>query len=317
MGVVYLAEDTRLKRTVALKFLPLHLNTDEEAKQRFVQEAQSASALNHPNICTIHEIGQAETAPGESGGQMFIAMAHYSGETLKEKLGQGPVPVAEAVRISQQISDGLAAAHEHGIVHRDIKPANIIVTEDGRAVILDFGLAKLTGAVDLTQTGSTLGTIAYMSPEQVRGESLDPRTDLWSLGVCLFEMLTNSRPFKGDYDQAIAYSILNEEPPPVGTLREDVSIGTGEHCRHAAAQGAGESIPGCQRGGGHAHRGAFRFCRVIRTHVQSAHAFQPEVVGHWRCDSACHRLAIRSLKDGRRRHHRSYQDVAGDPRART
>jgi serine/threonine protein kinase len=222
MGVVYLAEDMRLKRTVVLKFLPLHLNTDEEAKQRFVQEAQSASALNHPNICTIHEIGETEPAPGESGGQMFIAMAHYSGETLKEKLGQGPVPVDEAVRIAQQISDGLAAAHEHGIVHRDIKPANIIVTEDGRAVILDFGLAKLTGAVDLTKTGSTLGTIAYMSPEQVRGESLDPRTDLWSLGVCLFEMLTNSRPFKGDYDQAIAYSILNEEPPPVGSLRESV-----------------------------------------------------------------------------------------------
>jgi serine/threonine-protein kinase len=214
MGVVYLAEDSRLDRKVALKFLPPHLSTDEEARQRFVQEAKAASALNHPNVCTIYEIGHTELAPGEPGdGQTFIAMAHYEGETLKEKLEHGAVPTEEALDIAKQIAEGLSAAHDKGIIHRDIKPANIFVTERGRAVILDFGLAKLTGALDLTKSGSTLGTAHYMSPEQVRGESVDHRTDIWSLGIVLYEMLSGQRPFGGDYEQAVSYAILNEEPP--------------------------------------------------------------------------------------------------------
>jgi serine/threonine protein kinase/tetratricopeptide (TPR) repeat protein len=229
MGVVYLAEDMRLKRTVALKFLPPHLSTDEEAKQRFAQEAQSASALNHANICTIYDIGETEPAPGEPGGQMFIAMAHYEGETLKERLERGALPSDEALEIAAQVADGLAAAHEKGIIHRDIKPANILITDRGRAVILDFGLAKLTGSLDLTKSGSTLGTAHYMSPEQVRGEPADHRTDTWSLGVVLYEMLAGRRPFVGDYEQAISYAILNSSPDPMPNQTAFVE-GIVRHC---------------------------------------------------------------------------------------
>jgi serine/threonine protein kinase len=209
MGVVYLAEDTRLKRTVALKFLPPHLSTDEESKQRFAQEAQSASALNHANICAIHDIGET------NDGQMFIAMAHYEGETLGKKLEAGAMPEPMASDIVRQVADGLAAAHEKGIIHRDIKPANILITDRGRAMILDFGLAKLAGSLDLTKSGSTLGTAYYMSPEQIRGEEVDGRTDIWSLGVVLYEMLAGRKPFDGDYEQAISYAILNSEPGPI------------------------------------------------------------------------------------------------------
>ncbi len=212
MGVVYLGEDTRLKRPVALKFLPPHLSTDNEAKLRFTQEAQAASALNHANICAIHDIGETDD------GQMFIAMAHYEGETLKRKLDRGAISPSEAFDIATQVADGLAAAHEKGIVHRDVKPANILVTNRRRAVILDFGLAKLAGAVDLTKSGSTLGTVSYMAPEQVRAEAADHRTDIFSLGVLLYEMLTGRRPFTGDYEQAISYAILNEEPSTPSSL---------------------------------------------------------------------------------------------------
>jgi dienelactone hydrolase/predicted Ser/Thr protein kinase len=216
MGVVYLAEDIELDRTVALKFLPAHLTTDQEANARFVHEAKAASALNHPNVCTIHEIGRTDD------GQQFIAMAHYPGQTLKERIGQGPVTIDAAVDIVRQIAEGLARAHSHGVVHRDIKPANIILTEDDRAVILDFGLAKLAGAADLTRTGSTLGTVPYMSPEQARGEHLDHRTDIWSVGVILYELLAGRRPFVGEYDQALVYAILNEEPPALTSLKPEV-----------------------------------------------------------------------------------------------
>lgn len=211
MGVVYAAEDTRLKRSVALKFLPPHLSADDDAKRRFEHEAEAASALNHPNICTIYDIGETDD------GQMFIAMAHYEGETLKKRLQGGALPVEEAVTIARQIAEGLAVAHEKGIVHRDIKPANVLITDRGRAVILDFGLAKLAGALDLTKSGSTLGTAHYMSPEQGRAEEVDGRTDLWSLGVILFEMLTGQLPFQGGYEQAVVYAILNEDPD---SLRE-------------------------------------------------------------------------------------------------
>jgi len=206
MGVVYKAEDTKLKRAVALKFLPPELTRDPEAKERFIQEAQAASALDHPNICNIHEIDET----GE--GQLFICMAYYEGETLKERIRRGRLGAEETLSVAMQIGLGLAEAHSRGIVHRDIKPANIMITKDGVAKILDFGLAKLAGQARLTKTSSTLGTVAYMAPEQVRGEAMDHRADVWSLGVVLFEMISGKLPFKGDYEQSMMYSIINEEP---------------------------------------------------------------------------------------------------------
>jgi len=197
MGVVYKAEDTRLKRIVALKFLPPALTSNPEARQRFVLEAQAASALDHSNICTVHEIGTSDD------GQMFIVMACYEGCTLKKKIERGPLDIDLAVDIAIQTSEGLARAHEAGIVHRDIKPANIFITTHNEVKILDFGLAKLAGQTLMTKTGSTMGTAAYMSPEQARGDSVDHRTDIWSLGVVLYEMLTGHRPFESDYEQAL------------------------------------------------------------------------------------------------------------------
>jgi len=216
MGVVYKAEDTKLKRTVALKFLPPELTRDPEAKQRFIHEAQAASALQHNNVATIHEFNETED------GKMFICMDCYEGEILKDKIQRGPLKVEEAIDISIQIAHGLKKAHKKGIVHRDIKPANIFITEDGVVKILDFGLAKLAGPAQLTKTGTTLGTVSYMSPEQARGEKVDHRTDIWSLGVVLYEMITRQLPFKGEYEQAVVYSILNEEPEPVMAVRTGV-----------------------------------------------------------------------------------------------
>jgi len=216
MGVVYKAEDTKLKRTVALKFLPKELTRDEEAKQRFIQEAQAASALEHNNICNIHEIDETDD------GQTFIVMACYEGETLKEMIKRGPLKIEKALDIATQVAKGLHEAHEKGIVHRDIKSANIMVTEKGQVKIMDFGLAKLAGQTKLTKEGTTLGTIAYMSPEQARGEEVDQRTDIWSLGVVLYEMVTGKLPFESEYDQAVVYSILNEEPEPITDLRSRV-----------------------------------------------------------------------------------------------
>ncbi|NUO83500.1 protein kinase [candidate division KSB1 bacterium] len=216
MGVVYKAEDLKLKRFVALKFLPTELTHDAEAKERFVQEAQAASALDHPNICTIHEIDETDD------GQMFIVMAYYEGETLQKKVNSGQLSVASAVEFAIQIAQGLAKAHEHGIVHRDLKPANIIITKDGVVKIVDFGLAKLASQPRLTKTGSTVGTMAYMSPEQARGEAVDHRADIWALGVVLYEMLTGQLPFKGEQEHAIMYSTLFEQPQPVAELRSDI-----------------------------------------------------------------------------------------------
>jgi serine/threonine protein kinase/Tfp pilus assembly protein PilF len=206
MGVVYKAEDNKLKRTVALKFLPPELTRDPEAKARFIREAQAASALEHSNICNIHEID--ETAEG----QIFIVMACYEGETLKDKIKDKRLKTKEAIDIAIQIAQGMEKAHEKGIIHRDIKPANIFITADGNVKILDFGLAKLTGQAQLTKDASTLGTVAYMSPEQLSGEEVDQRADIWSLGVVLYEMITGQPPFKGDYEQVVIYAILNEEP---------------------------------------------------------------------------------------------------------
>ena len=210
MGVVYLAQDPRLDRQVAIKVLPPDLTREATAKQRFLQEAKAASALDHPNICTIHEIN--ETADG----QLYLVMAHYAGETLKERIARGPLRLDEAIDIATQVGRGLAEAHGAGIVHRDIKPANLLITKSGVVKILDFGLAKLAGSEGVTHTGTTVGTVAYMSPEQARGEEVDHRTDIWSLGVVLVEMLTGQQPFQGDNLLAISKAIL-ESPTPTLT----------------------------------------------------------------------------------------------------
>ncbi len=222
MGVVYKAEDLKLQRNVAVKFLPPDLTRDPESKQRFIKEARAASALDHPNICTVYEIGETKDE------QLFIAMAYYDGENLKSKIERAPLPMEEAVDLSVQIAQGLSKAHEQGIIHRDIKPANIMITDDGLVKILDFGLAKLSDQSRVTQTGTTYGTTAYMSPEQSKGEGVNPRTDIWSLGVVLYEALSGKRPFRGDYGQAVVYSILNENPDPLTDLRQDIPDELGE-----------------------------------------------------------------------------------------
>ena len=218
MGVVYKAHDTKLDRDVALKFLPLELTKDRDARERFIHEAKAASGLDHTNICTIYEVDETDN------NQLYIAMACYDGETLKDKIERSPLKVEDAVDITTQIAFGLSKAHEKSIVHRDIKPANILITTDGTVKILDFGLAKLRGLTKLTKTGSTVGTAPYMSPEQARGETVDHRTDIWSLGVVLYEMLTGQLPFKGDYEQAIAYQITNVVPEPVTGLRSGIPL---------------------------------------------------------------------------------------------
>lgn len=214
MGVVYKAEDINLKRTVALKFLSASSLLDYEAKKRFIHEAQSASALDHPNICTIYEIGESED------GQLFISMALYEGETLKEKIERGNIETDEVINITQQICAGLEKAHQNNIIHRDIKPANIFITYEGIVKILDFGIAKVRGHTRLTLMGATAGTLEYMSPEQARGEEIDYRTDIWSAGVIMYEMLTGKLPFRGEYDQALIYSILNQSPDLNGISRK-------------------------------------------------------------------------------------------------
>jgi len=205
MGVVYKAEDTKLKRIVALKFLPPYLTDDPKANERFTQEAQTASALDHHNICTIHEIGKT------SDGQMYIVMTYYEGATLKEKIQQGPFGLEHILDYAIQIATGLQKVQENGIIHRDIKSANVMITRDDVAKILDFGLAKLVGWNGITKSGLTSGTVAYMSPEQAQGLTVDHRTDIWSLGVVLYEMLTGQLPYMSDFDQAVIYSIVNED----------------------------------------------------------------------------------------------------------
>jgi tetratricopeptide (TPR) repeat protein/TolB-like protein len=216
MGVVYKAEDTRLKRFVALKFLPPELTHDELAKERFEQEARAASALDHSNVCTIHEIDETED------GQVFICMAYYDGETLKHRLTRGPLTMDDTLNIVLQVAEGLRQAHEHGIVHRDIKPANVMLTKDGAAKIVDFGLATLAGKAHLTSASEIAGTLSYMSPEQIHGSPLDHRSDLWSLGVTMYEMLTGRLPFVGAEAQTVLQAIAHQEPAPIESLRTGV-----------------------------------------------------------------------------------------------
>ena len=205
MGVVYLADDTRLKRPVALKFLPPGLALDEDIRRRFMIEAQAAAALSHPNICTIYEVDdQAEKA--------FISMEYVEGESLREKVAEGSLPFDYVLDIALQVCAGLDEAHKKGIVHRDIKSANIMLTAKGQAKIMDFGLAKVAGTAMVTKEGSTLGTVAYMSPEQARGEAVDARMDIWSLGVVLYELASGELPFRGDLESAVIHNIIHEEP---------------------------------------------------------------------------------------------------------
>jgi TolB-like protein/tRNA A-37 threonylcarbamoyl transferase component Bud32/Tfp pilus assembly protein PilF len=239
MGVVYKAEDTKLDRTVAIKFLPRHVAANEEERKRFVIEAKAAAALNHSNIATIHNIEEADS-------EIFIVMEYIQGKELKDIVSQIPpvpplgkggtasppplekgdregfIPVDDIIKYAAQIAEGLQAAHKKGIVHRDIKSSNIMITEDGKVKIMDFGLAKFRGSAQLTQIGTTIGTAAYMSPEQARGEEADQRSDTWSFGVVLYEMLTGQLPFKGDYEQAVLYSMMNEEPEPISKINSQV-----------------------------------------------------------------------------------------------
>jgi serine/threonine protein kinase len=216
MGVVYKAEDLKLKRLVALKFLSRYLTSHEQAKLRFVQEARAASVLDHQNICTVYEID------ANSDGQMYIAMIYYDGETLNKKIERGPLPVEEATEIVRQIAQGLSSAHSKGVIHRDIKPANVILTKDGIVKIVDFGLARLVDQTRLTGTAAVVGTAAYMSPEQAQAKNIDRRTDLWSLGVVFYELLTGKPPFAGENNQAVLFSIVNKSPNPPTELSKDV-----------------------------------------------------------------------------------------------
>jgi serine/threonine-protein kinase len=217
MGEVYLAQDTKLKRQVAIKFLPEYLTKDNENVERFEREAEAAAALNHPNIITIYDVIDAE-------GQICIIMEYVDGASLRTKIDDKKFAIEEILNITRQICAGLSEAHKADIVHRDIKPENILIDNRGRVKILDFGLAKLKGVSKLTKEASTLGTMAYMSPEQARGDEVDYRSDIWSLGVVLYEMLTGELPFKGDYESAVHYAILNEQPKLFKDIKANYSF---------------------------------------------------------------------------------------------
>jgi TolB-like protein/tetratricopeptide (TPR) repeat protein/predicted Ser/Thr protein kinase len=236
MGIVYKAEDTKLERKVALKFLPPELTEDPEARERFVREAKAAAALSHNHICTVYEIGEEEN-------RLFIAMECIEGESLRQKILRGPLPHAEALDIAIQVAEGLAEAHKKRIIHRDIKPGNIMLTEKGLAKVMDFGLAKALGRSLITKEARTMGTVAYMSPEQARGLPVDYRTDIWSLGVVLYELLTGQLPFKGEYDQSIIHSILNREPDPVSKHRKDLPKGLEQVIGRSLAKSPDDRYP--------------------------------------------------------------------------
>jgi len=217
MGVVYKARDTHLDRFVALKFLSSHLLESDEARERFVHEAKAAAALDHPNIGTVYEIGEAD-------GQTFLAMAYIEGPTLKQKVDERPLKLKQAFDLAIQIGQGLQAAHDRGVIHRDIKPANLMLSADGQVKIMDFGLAHLGGRTKITKTGVVLGTPSYMAPEQLRGEQTDRRADIWSFGVVLHEMITGQPPFEGETEETLSYAILHNEPESLTALRSGVPV---------------------------------------------------------------------------------------------
>lgn len=233
MGVVYKAHDTTLDRTVAIKFLPRSVTIQQGEKERFKREARAAASLNHPNVATIHAIEEVED-------ESFIVMEYIEGQELKEHIAAGALPVDDAVNIAIQIADGLQAAHRKGIIHRDIKSANIMLTKSGQVKIMDFGLARAVGTAHVTMEGSTLGTAAYMAPEQIRGENADERSDIWAFGVVLYEMLTASLPFEGEYAQAVMYSIVNESYLSITSLRQDLPANLEHIAQRALAKSPAE-----------------------------------------------------------------------------
>jgi len=245
MGIVYQAEDTKLQRHVALKFLPPELVRSPEARERFVLEARAAAALSHANICTIYEIH-------DEGEKPFIAMEYIEGQSLKAKIAKNAISTEDALSLAIQVSEGLEEAHKKGIIHRDIKSTNIMVTDKGQAKIMDFGLAKVKGGTLLTREGTTLGTVAYMSPEQALGKEVDQRTDIWSLGVVLYELLSGKLPFQGDHEASILYTVVHEEPKPLKAIKPDVdpelqqvvsrALKKNPEARYASAEEMGKNI---------------------------------------------------------------------------
>jgi serine/threonine protein kinase/tetratricopeptide (TPR) repeat protein len=233
MGVVYRAEDLTLGRHVALKFLPPHLSSDPDARCRFVHEAKAAASLDHSGICTVYDSGEVD-------GQLFIAMALLEGQTLKDRIAEGPLPLAQAIELAAQIAEALHEAHGKGVTHRDIKPANIMLTPKGQAKVMDFGLAHVAGASQMTRSGSTLGTAAYMSPEQARGETVDRRADIWSLGVVLHETVAGRKPFASEHEAGLAYAIQHVDPEPLTGLRTGVPLDLEKVVGKCLAKDAGQ-----------------------------------------------------------------------------
>ena len=215
MGTVYLAEDTRLGRPVALKFISAALLKDKNSRNRLVREAKAAAAIDHPNVASVYEIDEVE-------GQPFIAMAYVKGQSLEDRIAEGPLEIRDALNIACQLADGLEAAHRQGITHRDLKPANVILEEGGGIRIIDFGLAQLSDASRLTELSSPLGTANYVSPEQMNGEVVDQRTDIWSLGVILYELTTGRKPFQAEHREAVYYAVAHKTPDPMSRWRAGI-----------------------------------------------------------------------------------------------